>query len=103
MQSLLVFGSESSLELNKRLRFHNCPWQLNPIQHCSWQKGVFEAVYISLVCDILLAVTSSGLSGLGDWVVFGGDLHEAVFHFVEELTDICCCAVSPAESPILVR
>ena len=56
----------------------------------SWQKGVFEAVYVSLVCDILLAVTSSGLSGsgLGDWVVFGGDLHEAVFHFVEELTSV---------------
>ena len=53
----------------------------------SWQKGVFEAVYVSLVCDILLAVTSSGLSGLGDWVVFSGDLHEAVFHFVEELTN----------------
>ena len=53
----------------------------------SWQKGVFEAVYVSLVCDILLAVTSSGLSGAGDWVVFGGDLHEAVFHFVEKLTN----------------
>ena len=53
----------------------------------SWQKGVFEAVYVSLVCDILLAVTSSGLSGLGDWVVFSGDLHVAVFHSVEELTN----------------
>ena len=33
-------------------------------------------------------MTSSGLSGAGDWVVFGGDLHEAVFHFVEELTSV---------------
>ena len=77
-----------SHEVNKRLSFHNGPWQLVPIQHCSWQKGVFEAVYISLVCDVLLAVTSSGLSGLGDWVVFGGDLHEAVFHFVGESNPI---------------
>ena len=60
---------------------------LGCMQHCSWQKGVFEAVYISLVCDVLLAVTSSGLSGLGDWVVFSGDLHEAGFHFVEKLTN----------------
>ena len=33
-------------------------------------------------------MTSSGLSGAGDWVVFGGVLYEAVFHFVEELTSI---------------
>ena len=33
-------------------------------------------------------MTSSGFSGAGDWVVFGGDLHEAVFHFVEELTSV---------------